>query len=74
MILSILLQGLWDIVFNILITLRDIDYLGKLIMGIFDSLRDICMFTYKGYLPVYFKVLRDIWYPLYKPQFRAICF
>ena len=39
--------------FNILVTFRDIDYLGKLIMGIFaDCLRDTCLFTSKdiGYL------------------------
>ena len=37
-ILSILLPGIWDTVFNILVTFRDIDYLGKLIMWIFESL------------------------------------
>ena len=34
-ILSILLLGIWDTMFNILVTFRDIDYLRKLIMGIF---------------------------------------
>ena len=37
-ILSILLPGTWDTVFNILVTFGDIDYLGKLIMGIFANL------------------------------------
>ena len=37
-ILSILLLGVWDTVFNILVTFRDIDYLRKLIMGIFANL------------------------------------
>ena len=37
-ILSILLPGIWDTVFNILVTFRDIDYFGKLIMGIFANL------------------------------------
>ena len=37
-ILSILLPGILDTVFNILITFRDIENLGKLIMGIFTSL------------------------------------
>ena len=37
-ILSILLPGTWDTMINILVTFRDIEYLGKLIMGIFASL------------------------------------
>ena len=37
-ILSILLPGIKDTVFNIFITSRDIDYLRKLIMGMFGSL------------------------------------
>ena len=37
-ILSILLPGIQDTVFNIFVTSRDIEYLRKLIMGIFDSL------------------------------------
>ena len=37
-ILSILLPGIWDTVFNILVAFRDIDYLGKLIMGILANL------------------------------------
>ena len=37
-ILFILLSGIWDTVFNILVTFRDIEYLGKLITGIFASL------------------------------------
>ena len=54
-ILSILLPGIWDTVFNILVTFRDIDYLGKLIMGIFaDS---------KGILACLLQGIWDIWYP-----------
>ena len=37
-ILSILLPVIWDTVFNILVNFRDIEYLRKLIMGIFASL------------------------------------
>ena len=37
-ILSILLPGIWDTLFNILITFRDTEYFRKLIMGIFASL------------------------------------
>ena len=37
-ILSILLLGIWDTWFNISITSRDIENLGKLIMGIFADL------------------------------------
>ena len=37
-ILSILLPGICDTVFNTLVTFRDIENLGKLIMGIFTSL------------------------------------
>ena len=37
-ILSILLPGIWDIVFNTLFTFRDIEKLGKLITGTFASL------------------------------------
>ena len=37
-ILSILLPGIYDTVSNILVTFRDIEYFGKLIMGIFASL------------------------------------
>ena len=37
-ILSILLPGIWDTVFNIWVILRDIEYLGKLIMGKFAIL------------------------------------
>ena len=37
-ILSILLPGIWDTMFNILVAFRDIDYLRKLIMGIFANL------------------------------------
>ena len=37
-ILFILLAGIWDTLFNIFVTFRDIEYLGKLIMGIFANL------------------------------------
>ena len=37
-ILSILLPGIWDTGFNISVTSRDIENLGKLIMGIFVDL------------------------------------
>ena len=37
-ILSILLPGTWDTVFTILVRIRDIEYLEKIIMGIFGSL------------------------------------
>ena len=37
-ILSILLPGIWDTWFNIFVTSRDIENLGKLIMGIFADL------------------------------------
>ena len=46
---------------NIFVTSRDIEYLRKLIMGIFGSLQ--------GYLPVYFKEYRIFGTPLYKPHF-----
>ena len=38
-IFAILLPGIWDTVFSILVTSRDIEYLRTLIMGIFASLR-----------------------------------
>ena len=37
-ILSILLQGIWDTWLNIFVTSRDIENLGKLVMGIFVNL------------------------------------
>ena len=37
-ILSILLPGIWDTWFNIFVTSRDIENLGKLNMGIFADL------------------------------------
>ena len=37
-ILSILLPGIWDTWFNIFVISRDIENLGKLIMGIFADL------------------------------------
>ena len=41
MILSILLPVIWDSWFNIFVTSRDIEYLGKLIMEIFANLYGI---------------------------------
>ena len=37
-ILSILLPRIWDTLFTIFVTFRDIEYLGNLIMGIFANL------------------------------------
>ena len=37
-ILSILLSGIWDSVFNILVIFKKVEYSGKLIMWIFASL------------------------------------
>ena len=59
-ILSILLPGIWDTVFNIFITFRDIEYLGNLIMGIFANLYGILARLLPG--------IWDIGYPLYKPR------
>ena len=36
-----LLPGIWDTVFNIFVTFRHTEYLGKVIMGIFASLLGI---------------------------------
>ena len=50
---SILPPGIWNTVFNILVTFRDIEYLGKLIMGVTcQFIRDTCLFTSRdmGYL------------------------
>ena len=58
-ILSILLPGIWDTVFNILVTFSDIEHLEILIMGIFASLYGIISLL----LGIW-----DIWYPQYKPQ------
>ena len=54
-ILSILLPGIWDTVFIIFITFRDIEYLGKLIIGIFASLQGTLAYLRDmGYLvPLY---------------------
>ena len=38
MILSILLPWIWDTWFNIFVSSRDIENLGKIIMGIFADL------------------------------------
>ena len=48
-ILSILLPGIWDTVFNIWYTFRDIEY--------FEKKKQLWGYlpVYKGYLPVYFK-------------------
>ena len=59
-ILASLLPGLWDTLFNILITFRDNAYLGNLIMWIFANL--------KGILDCLLTGIWDIWYPLYKPH------
>ena len=48
MILSILFPGIWDTVFNILVTSMAIEYLGKLIMGIFASLERIIACLLQG--------------------------
>ena len=60
-ILSILLPGICDTWFNIFVTSRDIENLGKLIMGY--------LVIYKGYSPVYFKGYGIFGTPLYKPHF-----
>ena len=57
--LSILLPGIWDTWFNILVTSRDIENLGELIMGIFANLKGIFACLLLGRW--------DIWYPLCKP-------
>ena len=54
--ISILLPGISDTVFNILLTFRYIENLGKLIIGIFASLKGILAYLFQGIL--------DIWYPL----------
>ena len=59
--ISILLPGIWDTVFNILVTFRDIDSFGKLIMGIFTNLYGILACLLQG--------IWDIGYPLYKPPY-----
>ena len=48
-LLSILLPGIWDTVIIILVSFRDIEYLGKLIMGIFASLKGILTCLLQGY-------------------------
>ena len=63
-ILSIFLPGIWDTWFNIFVTSRDIENLGKLIMGIFAN--------YKGYLPVYFKGYGIFGTPIYKPHYGCL--
>ena len=52
-ILTILLPGIWDTWFNISVTSRDIENLGKLIMGIFADLKGIFACLLQG--------IRDIW-------------
>ena len=59
-ILSILLPGIWDTVFNIFVTFRDIEYLGKVIIGIFVSLLGILACLLQG--------ISTIWHPQYKPH------
>ena len=56
-ICAILLPGIWDTVFIIWVTLRDIEYLGNLIMWITVSLKEI--------LDCLLQKIWDIWYPLY---------
>ena len=60
--LSILFPGIWDTVFNIWVTFRDIEFFGKLIMGIFASL-----YFRDTYLPVYLQGYGIFDTPLYKP-------
>ena len=57
--LSILLPVIWDTVFVILFTFRDIEHLGKLINYLWGYLP-----VYKGYLPVYFKGYRIFGTPM----------
>ena len=54
-ILSILLPRIWETVFNIFVTFRDIEYLGKINMGIFANLKGILAYLLQG--------IWDIWYP-----------
>ena len=45
-----LLPGIWDTVFNILVTSRDIEYLRKLTIGnICQFTRATCLFTSRGH-------------------------
>ena len=62
-ILFILLPGIWDIVSNIFLTFRDIEYLGKLILGLFTRVLGILACLLQG--------IWDIWYPLYKPHLQS---
>ena len=48
-ILSILLPGIWDTLFNIFVTSKDIENLGTIIVGIFADLLGIFAFFFKGY-------------------------
>ena len=58
-ILSILLSGIWDTRFNIIVTSRDIENLRKLIMVIFADLKGIFASLLQG--------IWDIWPPPIKP-------
>ena len=46
--LSILLLGIWDTMFNILFTYRNIGYLGKSTMRIFATLYNLLAFLLQG--------------------------
>ena len=59
-ILSILLPGIWDTLFNIFVTSKDIENLRTIIVGIFADLLGIFAFLLQG--------MWDIWYPQYKPH------
>ena len=54
-ILSILLPAIWDTVINIFVTFRDMEYLEKLLIGIFANLQGILAYFLQG--------IWDIWYP-----------
>ena len=59
-ILSILLPGIRDTVFNIFVSFRAIEYIETIITGIFANL--------KGILACLLQGIWDTWYPLYKPH------
>ena len=61
-ILSILLLGIWDTGSNSLVTFRDIEYLGKLIMWIFARF---------GILACLLQEICDIWYPPIQASFKT---
>ena len=61
-ILSILLPGIWDTVFNVFVSFRDNEYLGNITMGI----GDICQFIRDT------QGIWDIWHRLYKPHLGTL--